>query len=69
MDRDLKLENLLVNDDTVKIADFGMANWGGHHGPHRRRQLPDHGPQLYLTEQNVVSYTSKADLWSIGFIS
>ena len=28
MHRDLKLENLLLNDDTVKIADFGMAKMG-----------------------------------------
>lgn len=68
MHRDLKMENLLVNDDTVKIADFGMAKMGYAIANTVVGSFLTMAPELYLGEPNLISYTSKADLWSIGFI-
>lgn len=68
MHRDLKLENLLVNDETVKIADFGMAKMGFNVANTVVGSFLTMAPELYLTESGSVAYTSKADLWSIGFI-
>lgn len=67
MHRDLKLENLLVNDETVKIADFGMAKIGMNIANTVVGSYLTMAPELFLNDNNI-TYTSKADLWSIGFI-
>lgn len=67
MHRDLKLENLLVHDDTIKIADFGVAKMGQNMANTIVGSFFTMAPELYLNDLNN-SYTSKADLWSIGFI-
>jgi serine/threonine protein kinase len=66
--RDLKPANLLLTDDnrTLKITDFGFA-----------RDLPDNvmtetlcGSPLYMAPEIFLSstYSTKADLWSLGVI-
>jgi serine/threonine protein kinase len=67
MHRDIKLENLLVSDNIVKIADFGMAKIGGNIANTIVGSYLTMAPELFVNNPNS-TYTSKADLWSIGFI-
>ena len=65
--RDMKPENLLINDKTVKIADFGLAR--------EIRSLPPYteyvstryyrAPECILKSNN---YNSPVDVWAIGCI-
>jgi len=65
--RDFKPENLLVNGDTIKIADFGLAR--------EIRSLPPYtdyvstrwyrAPECILRSTN---YNSPIDIWAIGAI-
>ena len=67
MHRDLKLENIMVHDDKIKIADFGMAKIGQSIANTVVGSFITMAPEL-LTNDIKVSYTAKADLWSMGFI-
>ena len=67
MHRDLKLENILVHDDTIKIADFGMAKIGHNIANSVVGSFLTMAPELFMDNLSQ-GYTSKADLWSIGFI-
>ena len=65
--RDMKPENLLINDKTVKIADFGLAR--------EIRSLPPYteyvstryyrAPECILKSNN---YNSPVDIWAVGCI-
>lgn len=65
MHRDFKLPNLFMNDDTLLIGDFGLAK-SGHDLAQTNVGTPlTKAPELSLSQG---SYTSKADLWSIGVV-
>lgn len=65
--RDMKPENILIHNKTVKIADFGFAKnvlW--------RSQLvkTQVGTPLYMSVEMLSEqkYTSKCDIWAIGLL-
>jgi serine/threonine protein kinase len=64
--RDLKPHNILMNECTVKIADFGFAKTLG------TDQLTSTvcGSPLYMAPEvtRLQKYSNKADLWSFGII-
>ena len=65
MHRDFKLANLFVNDDTQIIGDFGFAKSGFDMAQTKL------GTPLTMAPEQLMdanSYTSKADLWSIGVV-
>ncbi|KAJ3123430.1 hypothetical protein HK098_001923 [Nowakowskiella sp. JEL0407] len=65
--RDMKPENLLINNDVIKIADFGLAR--------EIRSLPPYtdyvstrwyrAPEILLQSTN---YSSPIDIWAVGAI-
>lgn len=71
--RDLKPDNVLyvsrLMDSTIKVIDFGLANFlerlRGSERMQRAGTLPFMAPEI-ITEN--VSYTEKVDVWSIGCI-
>mmetsp|Transcript_53632 Transcript_53632/g.73513 ORF Transcript_53632/g.73513 Transcript_53632/m.73513 type:complete len:100 (+) Transcript_53632:633-932(+) len=68
--RDLKLENLLCqNDDSlnIKITDFGFAC---HFDPQQEMNL-SLGSPLYMAPEivNHKPYNNTVDIWSIGVIT
>ncbi|KAE8681344.1 putative serine/threonine-protein kinase [Hibiscus syriacus] len=70
MHRDIKGSNLLVNNEgTLKIADFGLANFyvSGKRQPLTSRvvTLWYRPPELLLGSTN---YTAAVDLWSVGCV-
>lgn len=64
MHRDVKLANIFLNDDVVVIGDFGFAKMGDVAETNLGTPLTM-APELLLSNEKV-SYSSKADLWSIG---
>lgn len=65
--RDFKLSNLLLHDETVKLSDFGLAKRGLDLTKTVVGSYLTMAPEL-LSSEGDVSYSSKADLWSIGFV-
>jgi len=67
--RDLKLENILIDeeDNKIKIIDFGMAD-----KVDKEKGIEGyHGTLQYLAPEVVEkkdSYTEKCDIWSMGVI-
>ena len=64
MHRDFKLANILLHDDTIKIADFGFA---------KLLSTEDYATTMLGSPLNMApevlggnKYNSKADIWSIG---
>ena len=62
---DIKPENFLLQKDTVKLGDFGLAQLGeegyGTHG------TPGYvAPEVILSDIHKTSYDRKADMWSLG---
>ncbi|EGR34297.1 protein kinase domain protein [Ichthyophthirius multifiliis] len=70
--RDLKLENILLSQNVIKISDFGLS-----------KQLEQFqydvnsvkcgtpctmAPEILLANTNYPKYTNKADVWSLGII-
>ena len=64
--RDIKPQNILINDDEIKICDFGFA-----------KKLKENdlistfcGSPLYMAPEilKFCEYTEKADIWSLGVI-
>lgn len=68
MHRDFKLANIfLKSDGTVVIGDFGFAKSGVEMTSTKLGTPLTMAPELIASSGNV-SYTSKADLWSIGVV-
>jgi serine/threonine-protein kinase CHEK1 len=69
--RDVKPENLLLNDnDVLKIADFGLATLFQYKGQERLLTSPS-GTTPYVAPEVLVSSEYKAtptDLWSCGIV-
>lgn len=65
MHRDFKLANIFLHDDTVVIGDFGFAKSGADMASTKLGSPITMAPEL-LNATDVVRYTNKADLWSIG---
>ncbi|EGR28771.1 protein kinase domain protein [Ichthyophthirius multifiliis] len=66
--RDLKPENILIKGDSYKLADFGFAKTVDNFQKQMLSSLV--GTPLYMSPQILSEdkYTSKSDLWSLGFI-
>lgn len=63
--KDIKPENFLLVNNTVKLADFGFAEFGttgcGIFG------TPGFiAPEVIESKDNGMSYTNKCDMWSLG---
>ena len=70
--RDIKLENLLLHEDVLKISDFGVAKLGKDHAKTKMvGTVLTMAPELmnvYDTDELDENYCSKVDLWSIGIV-
>lgn len=70
--RDIKLENLLIHDDVLKISDFGVAKFGKDHAKTKLvGTVLSMAPELMTVyDENELdeNYCSKVDLWSIGVV-
>lgn len=67
--RDLKPANILVNSKgEFKLADFGFAKFVDHYDSKLLYSIV--GTPLYMSPQilNKTQYTTKSDIWSLGFI-
>lgn len=62
--RDIKLNNILLNEDVVKIADFGEARKinKGDNASTFKGTLPCMNPQMFEGK----NYTNKGDIFSLG---
>lgn len=67
--RDLKPANIMISDGVYKIGDFGFAKYVDNMGNHMLRSCV--GSPIYMAPQLLEhsTYTTKADIWSIGIIS
>ncbi len=63
MHRDVKLANILLNNDRVVIGDFGFAKKGSEMADTVLGTPITMAPEII---NKTGSYSSKADLWSIG---
>ena len=66
--RDFKLENLLMNGDELKIADFGVSKEGTDIGETYVGTPLTQAPEVMEVEDFDRQYNSKADLWSVGVV-
>jgi len=78
--RDLKLENILIGEQTfgdvsiVKVADFGLSkSWNGRQGPLRTYvgtpvYMAPEVSRLESPQQLYPPYSHKVDCWSLGVI-
>ena len=66
MHRDFKLANIFLNDDTIVIGDFGFAKSGNEMAATKLGSPITMAPEILLNKSGKLSYTNKADLWSIG---
>lgn len=57
-----------MNDDSVVIGDFGFAKAGSDIATTKLGTPLTMAPELLFNDQEDVSYTSKADIWSIGVV-
>ncbi|CAD8106591.1 unnamed protein product [Paramecium sonneborni] len=66
--RDLKPANILINRDIYKIADFGFSKALDNFS--KQMIVSNVGTPLYQSLQllKAQKYTSKSDIWSLGFI-
>lgn len=64
--RDLKPENILVNNGLLKLADFGFSKRSNQQAKNQTMV----GTPLYMSLQLLKGqpYTSKCDIWALGFI-
>ncbi|CAK66865.1 unnamed protein product (macronuclear) [Paramecium tetraurelia] len=63
--RDLKPQNILINEDGIKIADFGFAK------PLNQLQNEMNvGTPLYMSPETIIKsqYNAKSDIWSLGVL-
>jgi serine/threonine protein kinase len=66
MHRDFKLANIFLNDDKLIIGDFGFAKSGVDMTTTKLGSPITMAPELLLSQGGKLTYTNKADLWSIG---
>ena len=70
--RDVKLENLLIHDDILKIADFGTAKQGMESTSTKMigsfLTMAPEVMQVFTENDDDETYSSKVDLWSIGVV-
>lgn len=69
--RDLKFENILIKNECIKIADFGLAKFMGDQLQVQSRRCGTPytmAPQILFCKHRKPSYTIKSDMWSIGVI-
>ncbi len=68
--RDFKMANIFVHDDLVKIGDFGQAKLGYDIAQTIVGSFMTMAPELIMIngDNNIQNYSSKADLWSVGFV-
>lgn len=64
----MKPENILINNNKMKIADFGFAKVVLSHSQLNKTLV---GTPLYMSPQLLRSerYTSKCDIWAIGVVA
>lgn len=63
--RDLKFENILMDGDVVKIADFGFSRVLNH----EEKMTKSKGTIFYIAPEVLNgSYTEKCDVWACGVI-
>lgn len=65
--RDLKPDNILIKNGIYKIADFGFAKQTMSSKFKNRTRV---GSPFYMSLQTLQgkTYSSKADMWSLGII-
>lgn len=66
MHRDFKLANIFLSDDRVVIGDFGFAKSGQDMAATKLGSPITMAPEILLNKSGKITYTNKADLWSIG---
>lgn len=66
MHRDFKLANIFLNDDKLIIGDFGFAKLGVDMATTKLGSPITMAPEMLLSTGGKLTYTNKADLWSIG---
>jgi serine/threonine protein kinase len=74
--RDIKLENILIKDDKVKISDFGLAKQMGNKlwVESMKCGTPcTMAPEIYFADNSNAChkkplYNNKCDIWSIGVV-
>ena len=65
--RDIKPENLLMKGNTVKLADYGLSELGDRGWT--RSGTPGYiSPEVLDSERLRTSYSTKADVWSLGAV-
>lgn len=66
--RDVKPENILLNEDVYKLSDFGFATEADILGITKMKDYV--GTPLYMSPQllNKDPYNAKTDIWSIGMV-
>jgi serine/threonine protein kinase len=65
--RDVKPENILINNGRLKLADFGFAKNVVSHNTLQKSMV---GTPLYMAPQILKRerYSSKCDVWSVGVV-
>ncbi len=66
--RDFKLSNLLVNNDILKIGDFGLAKRGQDIAKSVVGSWLTSAPEVLSCVGSDSNYNAKSDLWSVGFV-
>ena len=67
MHRDLKPDNILINNGAIKIADFGFSKMLKSPSDLAQTML---GSPIYMAPEVIKGeiYTMKADIWSLGVV-
>ena len=66
MHRDIKLENIFLNEDQIIIGDLGLAKIGVLEAQTRLGTPLNVAPEVISISLKHKTYTNKCDLWSIG---
>lgn len=69
--RDLKLDNILVKGEIIKISDFGFAKQLGNQSQVQSIKCgtpSTMAPEILFSGGNYSNYNNKCDIWSIGVI-
>lgn len=70
--RDMKLYNILVKENTIKLSDFGFAKYIGSRLDIESRQCgtpATMAPEIHMADRKgKVIYDRKSEIWSLGVI-